>query len=129
MPEINRKMGHWCRICDRNRANEQFSGTGHKHHICRDCTKKPKEEIEIIDQEQEIFRYLNQSNISAKNLSRLEQLAKSQNQRIAELAAIVLEVGRIKPHKRRRLKFLARGHPELLRELDNTGLIKAHHDG
>ena len=129
MPERNRKMGHWCRICDRNRANEKFSAKGHKNHICRDCAKKPKEEIEIIDQEQEIFRYLNQSNISAKNLSRLEQLAKSQSQRIAELAAIVLEVGRIKPHKRRRLKFLARGHRELLRKLDDTGLIIAHHDG
>lgn len=122
-------MGHWCRICDRNRANEQFSAKGHKNHICKDCAKKPKEEIEIIDQEQEIFRYLKQSNISAKNLLRLEQLARSPNQRIAELAAIVLEVGRIKPHKRRRLKFLARGHQELLRKLDDTGLILAHHDG
>jgi hypothetical protein len=122
-------MGHWCRICDRNRANEKFSAKGHKNHICKDCAKKPKEDIELIDQEQEIFRYLKQSNISAKNLSRLEQLAKSQNQRIAELAAIVLEVGRIKPHKRRRLKFLARGHRELLRKLDDTGLILAHHGG
>jgi len=91
--------------------------------------KNQKKRFEIIDQEQEIFRYLKQSNISAKNLSRLEQLAKSQNQRIAELAAIVLEVGRIKPHKRRRLKFLGRGHRELLRKLDDTGLIMAHHDG
>lgn len=120
-------MGHWCRICDRNRANEQFSGKGHKNHICKDCAKKPKEEIEIIDQEQEIFRYLQQSNISAKNFSRLEQLTKSQNQRIAELAAIVLEVGRIKPHKRLRLKFLAREHRELLQTLDDTGLIMAHY--
>jgi hypothetical protein len=122
-------MGHWCRICDHNRANEKFSAKGHKNHVCIDCAKKPKEEIEIIDQEQEIFRYLNQSNISAKNLSRLELLAKSQNQRIAELAEIVLEVGRIKPHKRRRLKFLASGHRELLLKLDAIGLIMAHHDG
>jgi hypothetical protein len=119
-------MGYWCRICDRNRANEKFSAKGHKNHICKDCAKKPKEEIEIIDQEQEIFRYLKQSNISAKNLSRLEQLTKSPNQRIAELAAIVLAVGRIKPYKRQRLKFLARGHRELLRKLDETGLIMAH---
>jgi hypothetical protein len=69
---------------------------------------------------------LQQSNISAKNLSRLEQLAKSQNPRIAELAGIALEVGRIKPHKRRRLKFLAKAHRELLQKLDDTGLIMAH---
>jgi hypothetical protein len=119
-------MGHWCRICDRNRANEKFSAKGRKNHICKDCAKKPKEEIEIIDQEQEIFRYLQQSNISAKNLSRLERLTKSQNQRIAELATIVLEVGRIKPNKRQRLKFLAKEHRELLQELDDAGLIMAH---
>jgi protein-arginine kinase activator protein McsA len=50
MPERNREMGHWCRICDRNRANEKFSAKGHKNHICEDCAKKPKEDIEIIDQ-------------------------------------------------------------------------------
>ena len=104
MPERNRKMGHWCRICDRNRANEKFSAKGHKNHICKDCANRPKEEMEVIDQEQEIFPYLKQSNISAKNLARLERLTTSPNQRIAERAAIVLEVGRIKPHKRRRLK-------------------------
>src|SRR6266536_1890492 len=133
MPERNRKMGHWCRICDRNRANEKFSAKGHKNHICRDCAKKPKEEIELIDQEQEIFRYLNQSNISAKNLSRLEQLAKSQSQRIAELAAIVLEVVRTyasitsmnayyqtiaSEYARQR-----RVHPEVLRCLISTGKL------
>jgi hypothetical protein len=119
-------MGHWCRICDRTRANERFSGKGHKKHICKDCAKKPKEEIDSIDQEREIFRYLQQSHISEKNLSRLEQLTKSQNPRIAVLAAIALEVGRIKPYKRRRLKLLARENRELLQKLEDTGLIMAH---
>jgi len=119
-------MGHWCRICGRNRANEKFSHKGHKNHICKDCAAKPKEEIDSIDQEREIFRYLQQSHISAKNLSRREQLANSQNPRIAELAAIVLEVGRIKPYQRRRLKFLARENKELLQKLEDTGLIIAH---
>ena len=26
-------MGHCCRICGRERANEQFSGKGHKTHV------------------------------------------------------------------------------------------------
>jgi hypothetical protein len=78
-------------------VNEKFSGKGHKNHICKDCAQKPKEEIDSIDQEREIFRYLQESHVSGKNLLRLEQLAKSPNPRIAELAAIVLEVGRIKP--------------------------------
>ena len=33
-------MGHYCRICGRTRANEKFSGKGHKNHICKDCSCK-----------------------------------------------------------------------------------------
>jgi len=120
-------MGHSCRICGRVRANEKFSGKGHKTHICKDCARKPKEEINAVDQEDEIFGYLKQANISKKNLSRLEKLSHSKDDHIAKLAAIVLEVGRIQPHKRRRLKFLSGEHKALLRQLEKTGLIFAHH--
>lgn len=37
-------MGHYCRICGRARANEKFSGKGHKNHICKDCSGKPKQQ-------------------------------------------------------------------------------------
>jgi len=70
---------------------------------------------------------LRQSNISKNNMARLKKLSSSSNVKIAELANIVLEVGRVKPHKKRRLKFLAREHKDLLRKLDETGLILAHH--
>lgn len=33
-------MGHYCRICGRTRANEKFSGKGHKRHVCKDCSGK-----------------------------------------------------------------------------------------
>ncbi len=33
-------MGHYCRICERTRANEKFSGKGHKNHVCKDCSGK-----------------------------------------------------------------------------------------
>lgn len=120
-------MGHSCRICRRIRANEKFSRKGHKNHICKDCTKKPKEERDAIDQTNEIFGYLKQSNISKKNLSRLEELSHSTNDHIALLASVALKVGRVKPHKRRRLKFLAKEHRDLLEQLKETGLITAHH--
>jgi len=35
-------MGHYCRICGRTRANEKFSGKGHRNHICKDCTCKSR---------------------------------------------------------------------------------------
>ncbi len=120
-------MGHWCRICGSTKPNEKFSGKGHRNHICKDCTKKPKEERSAADQQDEIFGYLNQSNISKKNITRLEKLKSSQNEKISELASIVSEIAKIKPHKKRRLKFLARENKDLLLKLEETGLIMAHH--
>jgi hypothetical protein len=121
------KVGHWCTICHKFLPNEKFSGKGHRNHICKKCASLPAEQREAIQQEDEIFGYLKQSNISKKNLNRLKILSSSSNEKIAELARIVLEVGRVKPHKRRRLKFLAKKHKDLLRKLDETGLIMAHH--
>jgi ribosome maturation protein Sdo1 len=120
-------MGHRCRICGSTRPNEKFSGKGHKNHICKACGRKPKEEIEEIEQSEEIFNYLRQSNISKGNISRLQKLACSGNKDIAKMANIVLEVARIKPHKNRRLKLLAKKNRELLSKLENTGMIMAHH--
>ncbi len=120
-------MGHWCRICERVLPNEKFSGKGHRNHICKKCAGLPKEKLEEIEQNNEFYGYLKQSNISKKNMVRLQNLSTSSNKKIAEMASIVLEVGRVKPHKRKRLKFLAREHKDLLRRLDETGLILAHY--
>lgn len=120
-------MGHGCRICNTVMANEKFSGNGHKQHICKKCASRPEEEIRKIEQEYEIFGYLKQSNISQKNLSRLEILSKSSDSKIAELATIVFAVGKVKSYKHRRLEFLAKNHRELLEKLEKTGLILAHH--
>lgn len=119
-------MGPYCRICGRSRPNEKFSGKGHKIHICKECARKPKEERDTIEQEDEILGYLKQSHISQKNISRLTKLAKSKNQRIAEFAEIVLEVGQIAPYKKRRLKILGQKRRDLLHKLNETGLIFAH---
>jgi len=56
----------------------------------------------------------------------LKKLAVSPNERIAELARIVLEVAEIKPYKKRRLKELARKRRDLLHKLEETGLVLAH---
>jgi hypothetical protein len=119
-------MGHSCRICGRKRPNEKFSGKGHRDRVCKDCARLPKEHLEAVEQEEEIFRYLSQSHISDKNLRRLRTLASSGQPRIAELAAIVIEVAEAKPYKKRRLKALARERPDLLEALNQTGLIFAH---
>ncbi len=122
-----KSMGHYCRICGRVRPNEKFSGKGHKSHVCKECSRMPKEKREAIEREDEIFGYLQQSHISAKNIGRLRKLVLSDNQRISEMAGIVLEVAEVKPHKKRRLKVLAQKRRNLLKKLEETGLIFAHH--
>jgi len=34
------RQGHFCRVCHRYRANEKFSGKGHRDHICKDCNRE-----------------------------------------------------------------------------------------
>ena len=58
---------------------------------------------------------------------RLTVLAESENEEISKLAGIVLEVAKVKPHKKRRLKVLARERRDLLEKLNDTGLIFAHY--
>jgi len=57
----------------------------------------------------------------------LRTLSTSSNNKIADLAKIALEVGLVKPHKRRRLKFLSQNRMDLLIKLEEMGLIDAHH--
>ena len=87
----------------------------------------PREDREAIEQKDEIFGFLTQSHISPKNVSRLRELASSQNDRASELAEIVLEVAQVTPYKRGRLKVLARKRKDLLAKLNETDLIFAHH--
>ena len=110
-------MGHWCRVCDRKRPNEGFSGKGHRHHICKACQKLPKSKRAAILREQELWGYLNQSNISKRNRRRLEELTHCIDPDQAAMAAVILEVARVKPHRKKRGRYLARDHPELLRRL------------
>lgn len=116
-------MGHWCRICFQHRPNEKFSGKGHRDHICKECSRRPKAERDAIDHEREIHEYYEQKNISKKNLKRLTELSKSSDLGIAALAEAVLAVGKAKPHRRKRLSFLARHHPDVMNILGAVGLI------
>jgi len=39
-----KRQGHYCWVCGRERANERFTGEGHRQHICKDCQRRPKAE-------------------------------------------------------------------------------------
>ena len=94
-------MGHYCRICGHERPNEQFSGKGHRIHVCKRCSAKPKSELQAIEDTDSIFAFMRQSHISEKNVARLKRLTKSGNSQVSSLAAIVLKVAEVKPYKTR----------------------------
>src|SRR5215470_17003220 len=85
----------------------------------------PKGDRPVIENLDDIFGFMRRSHISEKNVARLERMVKSENPHVASLAAIVLKVARLKPHRRRRLTFLAQRHPELMQELEDAGLVPA----
>ena len=116
-------MGHYCRICGRQRPNEKFSGKGHNIHVCKDCIQLPKEKRQFIEERNEIEGFLSQSNISDKNLDRLKRLTASPNSEIARMATLVWEIGKVHPHKRKRLSFLVRERKDLILQLEERGLV------
>ena len=106
-------MGHYCRICGRSRPNEQFSGRGHRIHVCKQCQGLPGNERERIELLDELHGFLNQSFISAKNVARLETLVGHGDHQVAEFAALILQIARMFPGKRNRWLKLARQHRPL----------------
>lgn len=116
-------MGHYCWMCGRTRANERFSGGGHKRHLCKDCARKPRAERQRARALQDLSRFLHQKNISAKNIARLKSVSRSPDEDVRHRAELILQVAQVKPHKRKRNAFLARHHPELLNQLAAQGLI------
>ena len=116
-------MGHYCWVCESIRPNEAFSGKGHKQHICKKCAKKPREERERVKSLQNIHGFLSHRNISGKNIAYLKRHCKFLDEEVQRYAKLVLEIARIKPHKRNRIKFLAKHNSSLLAELEATGLL------
>jgi hypothetical protein len=110
-------MPYHCRICGRSRRSEKFSGRGRRNHVCKDCQRLPHDQRDQIERMDELCGFLDQSNISRKNIARLEILAQHTSSEVKDLALLVLEVAHVKPHKRRRWKFLEQKHSELFLRL------------
>jgi hypothetical protein len=101
-------MGHFCRICVRIRANERFTGKGHRDHVCQECARLPRAVREKIDLLEELSGMLHQSHISAKNQTRLQALLVHPDSMIARAAKVLHELARKYPYRRRRLVRLRR---------------------
>jgi hypothetical protein len=92
--------------------------------VCKECRKLPQATRRHVEETDEILGFLTQSHISDKNIGRLKILVESSDQEVAGLASVVLEVGQIRPYKRRRLKILAKEHKELFARLEELRLLE-----
>jgi hypothetical protein len=115
-------MGHYCRICGCTRPNEKFSGRGHRQHICKECQCLPARERILIEEMQELWGFLDQKNISARNIGRLKTLVADPDPEVQGLATLILDVALVHPRKRRRWRNLAARHKALfLRAVEMLG--------
>ena len=116
-------MGRNCRVCGRHLPNERFSGKGRRSRVCKTCTQRPAAVRELILASQEIGGFLEQSNISPKNIARLEALVSSEIKELASMAQLTLEAARMYPRKRQRIQRMAVSHPRLLQQLEAEDLV------
>lgn len=65
------------------------------------------------------MHYWEQSNISALNIARLKKLIQFPNEDVQALAHLTLAVAAVKPHKRRRMKWLKQNKPDLYLRVRN----------
>ncbi|MPN09294.1 hypothetical protein SDC9_156583 [bioreactor metagenome] len=70
----------------------------------------PRAERDRIERLDELYGFLEQSNISKKNAARLEKLVHHNDREVAQLAGLLREIARFSPGKRRRWRRLAEQH-------------------
>jgi hypothetical protein len=116
-------MGHFCWVCDRIRSNESFSGQGHARHLCRTCSRVPHDAREAIRARRDLWRILEQSNISQRSLQRAADLQSHPQEEIASMARLVIEIGLAHPRRKGRFKYLRRQRPALFRRIESDPLL------
>lgn len=116
-------MPRYCHICGQYRPNDAFTGKGWRKCVCKRCYRIPKAERQRREDLDRLYDMLDQRNISQRNIERLTTLVDSAHSDVADLARLVLEVALAHPRRRKRIGFLARERPDLLRELRERGLV------
>ena len=73
----------------------------------------PREKRDCLESVDELLGFLDQRNISAKNIGRLKSLVAHPNSEVQRLATLVLDIALVHPFKRRRWRHLAARHRDL----------------
>ena len=86
-----RKSGHFCWCCRRMRPNERFSGRNHARHLCRDCARLPREELQYRQAERNIECLLHDGfHIPRRKRAQFDRFLTHANARVRELAQRIL---------------------------------------
>ena len=118
-------MGNFCWMCERIRPNEAFSGRNHGRHLCRECARLPKSERDQKDRLSALWNMLcRQSNISPANVRTAAAWALEGNAEVAALAQLVADMGRVHPHRKKRLPYIQRNVPALWHRMIAAGLVE-----
>jgi hypothetical protein len=99
-----RRRGHYCWSCDRHRANERFSGKGHARHLCRDCSRLSKDELEFRQAVRDVNRATRWGRLSRKTRPQVERFLRHASLRVQEYAAEVLKADREEREEWRRIR-------------------------
>ena len=92
MSKKKRYRGHWCRCCGRIRPNEKFSGRNHPRHLCRDCQKLGKEELEFQSAVRNIDRCVTwEGRIRREQRKTLDRFLSHPNERVQNHARRLVE--------------------------------------
>ena len=114
--------GHYCWCCGRRRPNEQFSGRGHRKHVCKDCMKLGKEELAYRQHLRHIDRLLNWDGIvRRKNRAVFERYLSNSDARVRAYASKVRDHNE-QPRQELRELFEAERLGEERYEQDVAGL-------
>lgn len=71
----------------------------------------------------EIHEFLDQSNISKKNIKRLTELESDDDERVASLASVLKQVALVSPGRRKRWRRLRERHRHLIHAARQSGLL------
>lgn len=98
-----------CKYC----CNTPPRGQG----ICRECENRPKAENiklqRVWQAEETLYGFLNQSNISERNIKTMESLQGIEDEAFRQFLEIVQEIATVRPFKRRRWIVIRDKHKAL----------------
>src|SRR5512133_263832 len=110
-------MGRYCVFCGRVRPNEAFSRKGMRDEICKRCARTvSRSEGSALRAAVSIGGFMQQENISAKNIAKLREYAESSDDEIRRCATTALRIANIAPRKKHRIASLLRRDPDLIVE-------------